>query len=223
EELEKALNLENLTRIEAFDISNIQGTDSVGSMVVFEEGRPKNNDYRKFKIQGVVGANDYASIAEVLYRRFERYLKEDESFITLPNIILIDGGKGHVNIAEEVLKDLNLNIPIAGMVKDENHKTRGLIYNNEEISLGRSEAFKLLTRIQDEVHRFAIEYHRKLKKTTTLKSVLDGIAGIGPTRKTELFKKFGSIENIKKASLEELLETKGMNKKTAEAVYNYFR
>ncbi|MCL2610723.1 MAG: excinuclease ABC subunit UvrC [Defluviitaleaceae bacterium] len=219
--LEKTLGLINLSRIEAYDISNIQGTDSVGSMVVFEEGRPKNNDYRKFKIQGVVGTNDYAMMAEVLYRRFERYLKEDEKWTTTPDIIFIDGGLGHVNIAKEVLKDLNLEIPIAGMVKDENHKTRGLIYGGKEIAI-KGDLFKLITRIQDEVHRFAIEYHRKLKRHTTLKSVLEDIEGIGQTRRIELFKKFGDIENIKKASIEELLQTKSMNKKTAESVYEYF-
>ena len=223
ETLGEILGIENLNRIEAYDISNIQGTDSVGSMIVFEDGRPKNNDYRKFKIKGVMGVNDYAMMQEVLYRRFENLLNKKEKWISMPSLVLIDGGIGHVNIAKEVLNDLDINIPIAGMVKDENHRTRGLIYEGEEISFKKTEeSFKLITRIQDEVHRFAIEYHRKLKKHTTLKSVLDDINGVGPKSKAALFKKFGSTENIKKATLEELLETKGVGKKTLQSVYEFF-
>ena len=222
-QLGEVLGIGELDRIEAYDISNIQGTDSVGSMVVFEEGRPKNNDYRKFKIKGVMGVNDYAMMQEVLYRRFENFLNQKEKWHTKPSLVLIDGGIGHVNIAKEVLKDLGIDIPIAGMVKDESHRTRGLIYKGEEITFKKSdESFKLITRIQDEVHRFAIEYHRKLKKHSTLKSVLDDIKGVGPKGKAALFKRFGSTEDIKKASLEELLETDGINKKVATAVYEFF-
>lgn len=234
EEISNALGISfKLDRIEAYDISNTQGYESVGSMVVFENGKPKNSDYRKFKIKGVLGPNDYASMEEVIARRFKRYIQENEEFkinsssnfkfLKLPNIIFVDGGKGQVSAVEKVLKSLDINIPVCGMVKDDNHRTRGLLYKGEEINVVKnSEAFKLITRIQDEVHRFAIEYHRKLRSKGTIKSVLDNIEGIGPSRKMALLKKFGSIEKIREAKIEELIKVDGMNKSSAESVYKYF-
>ena len=213
-----------ISRIEAYDISNVQGYESVASMVVFEDGKPKRSDYRKFKIKAVVGANDYASIEEVIYRRFKRYQDDnDEKFGTLPDIIFVDGGKGHVGVVKKVLEEMQLDIMVCGMVKDSAHKTRGLLYNNEEIELStRGEGFKLVTRIQDEVHRFALEYHRKLRQKTQIRSILDDVEGIGPKRRVELMKHFGSIENIAKASVSELAEAKGMNRKIAETLYAFF-
>ncbi len=234
-ELQIVLKLEELPyRIEAFDISNIQGVEPVGSMVVFENGFPKKSDYRRFKIKTVIGPDDYGSIEEVVRRRFERGLKEKEliressidtgGFFAFPNLLMIDGGKGQVNIAKKVLEKLSINIPICGIVKDDYHNTRGIIYNDEEINIPESsEGFKLITRIQDEAHRFAISYHRSLRSKEMFKSVLDNIPGVGEKRKKALLKHFGSIENIKKASIEELKEVDSMNKKVAKEVYNYFR
>lgn len=228
-EIKEALKIEfDLDRIESYDISNVQGFESVASMVVFENGKPKRSDYRKFKIKSVYGANDYASMEEVITRRFLRYKTENNNleegkFNKLPNMIFLDGGKGQVNIVKEVLSKLDINVPVCGMVKDNKHRTRGLIYENEEILLPiSSEGFKLITRIQDEVHRFAIEYHRKLREKIQVKSVLDDIEGIGSTRRKELLKHFKDIEKIKQASVEELKEVDSMNTKAAEAVYDFF-
>jgi len=228
------LGLGHLCRIEAFDISNISGFESVGSMVVYENGRPKRNDYRKFKIRTVQGPNDYASMEEVLTRRFEHGLGElqemDEegterfgSFTRFPDLIMMDGGRGQVNVALKVLDALRLDIPVCGMVKDDNHRTRGLYYNNVEIPIDRySEGFKLITRIQDEAHRFAIEYHRSLRSKGQVKSVLDDIEGIGPARRKALMRRFKSPEAVRDASLEELASTEGMTKRAAESVYAFF-
>ena len=225
------LGLEHVKRIEAFDISNISGFESVGSMVVYEDGRPKRNDYRKFKIKTVQGPNDYASMEEVLTRRFEHGLEELKelgtekfgSFTRFPDLIMMDGGRGQVNIALKVLAELQLNIPVCGMVKDDSHRTRGLYYNNVEIPIDRySEGFKLITRIQDEAHRFAIEYHRSLRSKGQVKSVLDDIEGIGPARRKALMRRFQSLEAVRDASLEELCATEGMNKRAAESVYAFF-
>lgn len=236
-ELAELLSLEEVpTRIEAFDISNIQGVDSVGSMIVFENGKAKNSDYRKFKIKTVKGANDYDSMREILTRRFQHGLEEVKSvtagetklslgkFIVFPELIMMDGGKGQVNIALEVLERFNINIPVCGMVKDDKHNTRALIYNNVEIPIkGNSKVMGLVTRIQDEVHRFAISYHRALRDKRTLHSVLEDIPDIGEKRRKELLKQFGSIEKIKTASIKELLETPSINAKSADSIYSYFR
>ena len=224
------LGLGHVKRIEAFDISNISGFESVGSMVVYEDGRPKRNDYRKFKIRTVQGPNDYASMEEVLTRRFEHGLEELRenggdfgSFTRFPDLIMMDGGRGQVNIALKVLDELRLNIPVCGMVKDDNHRTRGLYYNNVEIPIDRySEGFKLITRVQDEAHRFAIEYHRSFRSKGQVKSVLDDIDGIGPARRKALMRRFKSLEAVRDASLEELASTEGMNKRAAESVYTFF-
>ena len=223
------LGLEHVKRIEAFDISNISGFESVGSMVVYEDGRPKRNDYRKFKIKTVQGPNDYASMEEVLTRRFEHGLEERKemgeygSFTRFPDLIMMDGGRGQVNVALKVLEELRLDIPVCGMVKDDNHRTRGLYYNNVEIPIDRfSEGFKLITRIQDEAHRFAIEYHRSLRSKGQVKSVLDDIEGIGPARRKALMRRFKSLEAVRDASLEELTSTEGMNRRAAESVYRFF-
>ncbi|MCL2398656.1 MAG: excinuclease ABC subunit UvrC [Defluviitaleaceae bacterium] len=229
-ELAEALQLsEPPARIEAYDISNIQGFESVGSMVVFEDGKSKNSDYRKFKIKGVHGPNDYASMEEIITRRFKRYLneqkeKEEGKFSKLPDLLMIDGGKGQVHAAEEVLIQMGISIPVCGMVKDDRHRTRGLIYQDVEISMPRnSEGFRLITRIQDEVHRFALEYHRKLRADSQVRSVLDDITGIGPTRRKALMRHFKGIDPIRRASIEELALVDTMNQKSAEAVYNFFR
>ena len=229
------LGLNWVRRIEAYDISNISGFDSVGSMVVYEDGRPKRNDYRKFKIKWVKGANDYASMREVLTRRFSHGLEEHEllkekgvgeeygSFTRFPDLIMMDGGRGQVNVALEVLDELGLEIPVCGMVKDDNHRTRGLYYHNEEIPIDRhSEGFKLITRIQDEAHRFAIEYHRSLRSKGQVRSVLDDIEGIGETRRKALMRYFKSIEAVKDADVEELSQVPGMNRRAAQSVYNFF-
>lgn len=227
------LGLESeLRRIEAFDISNVQGYESVASMTVFEDGKPKRSDYRKFKIKYVAGANDYAAMEEAVARRFNRYIKEmeegfdieDGKFTRIPDLILVDGGKGQAGIAERVLDALNISIPVCGMVKDDKHRTRGLIYRGTEISPPKtSEGFKLLTRIQDETHRFAVEYHRKLREKAMLRSVLDDIPGIGPERRKALLRFFGSIEGIEEAGVETLMKAEKINRKAAEAVYNFFR
>ena len=237
QELVDLLELEEIPqRIEAYDISNIMGVDSVGSMVVFEDGKPKSSDYRRFKIKSVIGANDYDSMREILHRRFTHGLIEVEQikdrnlelskgkFCIFPDLILMDGGKGQVNVALEVLNSLNIDIPVCGMVKDDKHKTRGLIYNNIELLMkSNSEGMHLITRIQDEVHRFAITYHRTLRDKRTLYSILDNIPNIGEKRRRELLKKFGSIDNIKSASSKELAETPSMDIKAAECVLEYFK
>ena len=224
EELRNLLGLDKLRRIESFDISDISGVDTVGSMVVFTDGRPKKSDYRKFRVKTVSGANDYASMREVLTRRFKRGLEGNfESFSVMPDLIMADGGRGQVNIVIGVLSELGLNIPVSGMVKDDNHRTRGLYFHNEEIPIDtRSEAFKLITRVQDETHRFAIEYHRSLHSKAQIHSVLDDIEGIGDARRRALMRYFKSIDAIKEASVEELTAPDGMNLKAAESVYRFF-
>ena len=222
-ELETLLGLKDIIRMEAFDISNTSGYASVGSMVVYEKGKPKRTDYRKFKIKSVEGPNDYASMEEVLTRRFQRAIDDMEGFNAFPDLILMDGGRGQVNIAVDVLEKLQLDIPVCGMVKDDNHRTRGLYFNNQEIPIDRnSEAFKLITRIQDEAHRFAIEFHRKLRTQGQVHSVLDDIPGVGPARRKALMKHFASIEDMKNASVEELKNIPSMNEKSAKEVYSFF-
>lgn len=229
------LGLPTIYRMESYDISNINGFESVGSMVVYENGKPKKNDYRKFKIKSVQGADDYASMREVLTRRFSHGMKEAEelqkrnigiehgSFTRYPDLILMDGGRGQVNIALSVLEELNMNIAVCGMVKDDNHRTRGLYYNNVEIPIDtHGEAFKLITRIQDETHRFAIEYHRSLRSKTQVKSILDDIDGVGDTRRRALMKHYQSLDAIKAASVEELAQLPSMNRLSAQKVYDFF-
>ena len=233
-EIEKLLDMQGLNRIEAYDISNISGFQTVGSMIVYEKGKPCRSDYRKFRLKTIQGPDDYASMHEVLTRRFLHGIEEkkelqekqmDEefgSFTRFPDLIMMDGGKGQVNIALSVLSELHLNIPVCGMVKDDNHRTRGLYYNNVEIPIERtSEGFKLITRIQDEAHRFAIEYHRSLRSKVQVHSVLDDIEGIGETRRKALMRRFQSVERIREASVEELKETESMNERAAEAVYAF--
>lgn len=234
-ELQKVLNLKNFpTRIESFDISNIQGADSVGSMVVFENGISKKSDYRRFKINTIDGPDDYGSMEEILKRRFLRGIKEKESikesnldlagFSVFPDLILMDGGKGQVNVAKLILDSLGLEIPVAGLVKDENHQTRGIIYENKEIVLDYdSDGFKLIYNIQEEAHRFAISFHRSLRSRKLFRSELDDIKGIGPKRKQDLFRYFKTIDRIKEASIEELLEVDSMNQPAAEELYTHFR
>lgn len=230
-EIGSLIGVDCVDRMEAFDISNISGYESVGSMVVFEKGRPRKNDYRKFKIKTVIGPDDYSSMEEVLTRRFEHGLKELEDaetkesagFTRFPDLILMDGGKGQVHVCLRVLEKLGLSIPVCGMVKDDHHRTRGLYFNDEEIPIDtRSEGFKLITRIQDEAHRFAIEYHRSLRLKGQVRSVLDEIEGIGPSRRKALLRKFGTVEAISKATLEELSQTESMNSASAQAVYEFF-
>lgn len=235
-ELADVLGLDSLpVRIEAYDISNIQGVDSVGTMVVFENGKAKNSDYRRFKIKTVQGPNDYESMREILSRRFahgldevnkikERNLEYSKGkFCIFPDLIMMDGGKGQVNIALEVLNEFGIEIPVCGLVKDDKHRTRGIIFNNEEILVKRgSGLMNLITRIQDEVHRYAITYHRSLRDKRTLHSILEDIPRIGEKRRRNLLIKFGSVENIKKATMEELLETPGIDKKAAESIKKYF-
>ena len=228
-EIENLLGMRGIVRMEAYDISNISGYASVGSMIVYEKGRPKRSDYRKFRIKSVQGPDDYASMEEVLTRRFEHGRREQEegsmenSFTAFPDLILMDGGRGQVNIALEVLDKLRIHIPVCGMVKDDNHRTRGLYYNNVEIPIDRnSEGFKLITRIQDEAHRFAIEYHRKLRGQGQVHSVLDDIPGIGPARRKDLMRRFPGLEAIRNADVETLKELPSMNEAAAESVYNFF-
>ena len=234
-EIEKLLGLSNLNRMEAFDISNINGFETVGSMIVYEKGKPKRSDYRKFKLKTITGPDDYGSMHEVLTRRFVHGIDEkkqlseknlpDEvgSFNRFPDVIMMDGGKGQVNVCLEVLSELGLSIPVCGMVKDDFHRTRGLYFNNEEIPIDRhGEGFKLITRIQDEAHRFAIEYHRSLRSKSQVHSVLDDIEGIGPARRKALMRRYQSIEKIKDASLEDLAMTESMNEAAAAAVYKFF-
>jgi len=228
-ELEKLLGLTGIARMEAYDISNTNGFASVGSMIVYERGKPKRSDYRKFRIKGVQGADDYASMEEVLTRRFTHGLKEQEEgkelggFTVFPDLILMDGGRGQVNIALQVLDRLNLCIPVCGMVKDDNHRTRGLYYQNIEIPIDKhSEGFRLITRIQDEAHRFAITFHRQLRGKSQIHSILDDIPGVGPARRKDLMKHFENIEAIKNATLEELKRLPSINEKSASDVYNFF-
>ncbi len=228
-EIEQLLGISGITRMEAFDISNISGFDSVGSMIVYEKGKPKRTDYRKFKIKSVQGADDYASMREVLTRRFQHGLEEMQagseigSFNIFPDLILMDGGRGQVNIALSVLAELGIDIPVCGMVKDDNHRTRGLYFNNVELPIDtHSEGFKLITRIQDEAHRFAIEFHRNLRSQGQVHSILDEIKGIGPTRRKALMKHYENIEQIKNATVEELKSLPSMNEKSAKEVYSFF-
>ena len=228
-ELEGIIGVTGIRRMEAFDISNTNGFASVGSMVVYEDGKPKRSDYRKFRIKGVVGADDYASMREVLTRRFTHGLQEKEegkefgSFTVFPDLILMDGGKGQVHIAEEVLEKLHISIPVCGMVKDDRHRTRGLYYHDEELPIrADSEAFKLITRVQDEAHRFAIEFHRKLRGQGQVHSILDDIPGVGPKRRKDLMKHFQSLDAIRQAEIEDLKKLPTMNEKSARDVYNFF-
>lgn len=228
-EIAALLGLDGIVRMEAYDISNTNGFESVGSMVVYERGRPKRNDYRKFRIKGIKGADDYGSMREVLTRRFTHGLRERQEnaelgkFTAFPDLIMMDGGKGQVNVALQVLDELHLDIPVCGMVKDDHHRTRGLYYQNEEIPIDRSsEAFRLITRIQDEAHRFAIEYHRQLRSKGQVHSILDDIEGIGPARRKALMREYLSLDEIKKASVEELAKIPSMNEKAAESVYKFF-
>lgn len=229
------LPLTGTARMEAYDISNINGFENVGSMVVYEKGKPKRSDYRKFKIKSVSGPDDYACMREVLTRRFRHGMEESKeleeqemdqeygSFTKFPDLILMDGGRGQVNIALSVLEELGINIPVCGMVKDDNHRTRGLYYHNIELPIDtHSEGFKLITRIQDEAHRFAIEYHRSLRSKTQVKSVLDDIPGVGPARRKALMRHFKSLEEIRQASVEELVEIPEMNERTAEEIVTFF-
>ncbi len=222
-EIEDLLHLPDCSRMEAFDISNISGVNSVGSMVVFEHGKPKRTDYRKFRIKTVIGPNDYASMEEVLTRRFTRAKDGSDGFSVLPDLLLMDGGKGQVHIAEKVLRELDLHVPVAGMVKDDYHRTRGLYYHGAEVPINRtSEGFKLITRIQDEAHRFAIEYHRLLRSRGQVHSALDDIDGIGPTRRKALLRAFRTIEAIRDADLDELEHAPSMNRAAAKKVWEYF-
>lgn len=234
-EISNWLSLEGISRVESYDISNINGFQSVGSMVVFENGKPKKSDYRKFRIRTVQGADDYASMEEVLTRRFEHGILERQemlenpdreelgSFTKFPDLIMMDGGKGQVHIAEKVLHKLGLAIPVCGMVKDDRHRTRGLYFQDQELPIEtNSEGFHLMTRIQDEVHRFAIEYHRSLRSKTQVKSILEDIPGIGEKRRKALMRHFKSIENIRDASVEELQQTESMNERAAQSVYAFF-
>ena len=228
-ELEQIIGIAGIHRMEAFDISNTNGFASVGSMVVYEDGKPKRSDYRKFRIKGVEGADDYASMREVLTRRFQHGLKEKEEgkefggFTVFPDLILMDGGKGQVHIAEEVLDALHIQIPVCGMVKDDRHRTRGLYYRDEELPIRTdSEAFKLITRVQDEAHRFAIEFHRKLRGQGQVHSILDEIPGVGPKRRKDLMKHFQSLDAIRQADVEELKKLPKKKKKSAQDVYNFF-
>lgn len=225
-EIQMAMGLDKVPyRMEAYDISNTQGIQSVGGMVVFEGGKPKKSDYRKFKIKSIFGPNDYGSLEEVLDRRFNRMKTEEKSssFSKMPDLILMDGGKGQVSVAEKVMQKYQLHIPICGMVKDDRHRTRGLLYQGEEILFEtRSEGFKLITRIQDEVHRFSIEYHKKLRGKAQIQSILDDIPGIGKERKKILIQHFKSVENLKTASLEEIEQVDGIPKNVAGSIYQFF-
>lgn len=229
------LPLTGTARMEAYDISNINGFENVGSMVVYEKGKPKRSDYRKFKIKSVSGPDDYACMREVLMRRFRHGMEESKeleeqemdqeygSFTKFPDLILMDGGRGQVNIALSVLEELGIDIPVCGMVKDDNHRTRGLYYHNIELPIDtHSEGFKLITRIQDEAHRFAIEYHRSLRSKTQVRSVLDDIPGVGPARRKALMRHFKSLEEIRQATVEELMEIPKMNERTAEEIVTFF-
>ena len=234
-EIAAAIGLEKADRIEAFDISNISGFQNVGSMVVYEKGKPHRSDYRKFRIKSVDGPDDYGCMREVLTRRFLHGLEEkkqyqekqmDEafgSFTKFPDLLLMDGGKGQVNIAKDVLESLHMDIPVCGMVKDDHHRTRGLYFENREIPIEKdSEGFKLITRIQDEAHRFAIEYHRSLRRNESVHSILDDIKGVGPAKRKALMRHFKSIDEIKKAGVEELMEVPEISRRLAEEIYSFF-
>lgn len=234
-ELAELIGIEKADRIEAFDISNISGFQNVGSMVVFEKGKARKSDYRKFRIKSVDGPNDYACMREVLTRRFLHGLEEKQqmeekkldeefgSFTKFPDLLLMDGGKGQVNIAREVLENLHIDIPVCGMVKDDHHRTRGLYYNQKEVPIARdSEGFKLITRVQDEAHRFAIEYHRSLHRNEGIHSMLDDIKGIGPARRKALMRHFKTIEEIKNADVDTLLSVPEITKNQAEEIYRFF-
>ena len=224
-EIQELLGLQGLMRMEAYDISNISGFQAVGSMVVYEKGKPKRSDYRKFRLKNVDGPNDYASMEEVLTRRFVHGMeKEDEGFRRFPDLIMMDGGRGQVNICLKVLENLRLNIPVCGMVKDDRHRTRGLYFNNVEIPIDtHSEAFKLITRIQDEAHRFAITYHKSLRSKEQVHSILDEIPGIGPARRKALMQHFASLEEVKNATIEQLEQVPTMNRISARQVYEFFQ
>lgn len=237
-EIEELLGIGSLTRMEAFDISNTSGFANVGSMVVYEKGKPKRSDYRKFRMKTVAGPDDYACMHEVLTRRFQHGLDEREelknaengmeeqfgSFTKFPDLLLMDGGRGQVNIALQVLEELDISIPVCGMVKDDNHRTRGLYFNNRELPIDRnSEGFKLITRIQDEAHRFAITYHRSLRSKVQVHSVLEEIPGVGPSRRKALMKYFKSIEEMRAANVDTLLEVPGITTKVAEKIYAFFQ
>lgn len=234
-EIEDLLGLKGLSRMEAFDISNTSGFANVGSMVVYEKGKPKRSDYRKFKMKTVAGPDDYACMHEVLTRRFQHGLDEKQemqeqnmdenfgSFTKFPDLLLMDGGRGQVNIALQVLDELGINIPVCGMVKDDNHRTRGLYFQNKELPIDRnSEGFKLITRIQDEAHRFAITYHRSLRSKAQVHSVLDEINGVGPSRRKALMKYFKSIEELQQAQVSTLQEVPGITVNVAEEIYRFF-
>jgi len=235
EEIEELIGITGIHRMEAYDISNTNGYESVASMIVYEDGKPKRNNYRKFRIKSVKGPDDYASMREVLTRRFRHGIEEREkldmeekdyklgSFSNFPDILMMDGGKGQVNIALEVLDSLNLHIPVCGMVKDDNHRTRGLYYNNEEIPIAKnSEGFRLITRMQDETHRFAIEYHRSLRNKKQVHSILDDISGVGPARRKALMREFKSIEGIREATVEQLSQVDTISEKVAKDIYKFF-
>ena len=234
-EIAGLLGLSGISRMEAFDISNISGFATVGSMVVFEKGKPKRSDYRKFRIKSVSGPDDYACMKEVLTRRFVHGMEEREelrdkeledtfgSFTRFPDLLLMDGGRGQVNIALQVLQELGISIPVCGMVKDDNHRTRGLYFNNVEIPIDhRSEGFKLITRIQDEAHRFAIEYHRSLRSKNQVKSVLDDIPGVGPARRKALMRHFKSMQEIKEADVQTLMQIPEIPEHIAEEIVKFF-
>ena len=234
-EICELLSIPEANRMEAFDISNISGFENVGSMVVYEKGKPKRSDYRKFNIKTVAGPDDYACMKEVLTRRFQHGMEETKeleekqmekefgSFTRFPDLLLMDGGKGQVNVALQVLSELGLSIPVCGMVKDDNHRTRGLYYQNREIAIDtRSEGFKLITRIQDEAHRFAIEYHRSLRSKEQVRSVLDGIPGVGPARRKALMRDFKSIDEIRQADVARLSQVPEIPGHVAEEIYSFF-
>ena len=234
-EIAEAIGCPHIDRVEAFDISNISGFQNVGSMVVFEKGKAKRSDYRKFRIRSVEGPNDYACMREVLTRRFLHGLEEKKknlekdkedafgSFSKFPDLLLMDGGKGQVNIAVSVLKELHIDIPVCGMVKDDHHRTRGLYFNNREIPISKySEGFKLITRVQDEAHRFAIEYHRSLHRKESVKSVLDDIKGVGPEKRKALMRRFSSIDEIRQATVSQLSEAEGISASLAQEIYRFF-
>jgi excinuclease ABC subunit C len=235
QEIASILGLGHLSRVEAYDISNTSGVESVGSMIVFEKGKPKRTDYRKFRIRTVEGPNDYASLREVITRRLTHGQEEakelaqrnldvsDGSFSVFPDLIMMDGGRGQVNIAEQVCREIGVDIPVCGMVKDDYHRTRGLYYHNVELPIDtRSEGFKLITRIQDEAHRFAIEYHRSLRAKAQTRSLLDEIEGIGPARRKALLRAFGSLEAIRDGDEEHLAHAPSMNAASARKVYEFF-
>ena len=237
-EIEALLGISPLVRMEAFDISNTSGFANVGSMVVYEKGKPKRSDYRKFRMKTVAGPDDYACMQEVLTRRFRHGLDERDkmqseedsigedfgSFTKFPDLLLMDGGRGQVNIALQVLAELEIQIPVCGMVKDDNHRTRGLYFNNQELPIDtHSEGFKLITRIQDEAHRFAITYHRSLRSKAQVHSVLDEIPGVGPNRRKALMKYFRSIEELRAADTEQIAQVPGISANVAKEIYQFFR